>query len=708
MNAKEGILCILFFSISFISYSQSCVYCPTTCAPCTGGGLTRLELRFNQSLTQQIDADAFDVGGVSLFSQQVPPLGVIVLIGSKQNDRFVGDKVTIKVNGLVDVVINTKCNDNVLAGNTYGSFTVVAAESKSGGPVCCNASVTPDNTPPVITNIPTGTIVESITTPGVCSRTVNWPQPTATDDCGIRSFTSTHKPNESLFPSGQITKVTYTAVANSGRMTDASFFVEIIDNAPPVVTGCQDITVESSKTLCGAVVLLPVTAIDCDGIDPIVTTSPPVPSGNFFSVGSTTMTFSARDSYNNVTSPPCTFVVKVEDKTPPVFSSCVPTQIRYLGSSSCKVAVNWTPPPFPTDNCSIIKSFTSDFSRGSLFPLGTTIVTYTAIDNANNQDTCQFKVLVRDTIRPIFIKKPSSFSVEVSASTCDAQGNWQELEATDNTTIDASCSQYKVTLTSNRKPTDRLPLGANVVTYTAKDDSDNERSYSFTVTVVDTTPPVFDQCPSDMELVADPITCKAKNVQWAVPVPFDFCLDKVVLPNFKPGDDFPIGTTAITYLAIDRSGNRGTCKFEIIVKDKTGPTFTTTPTDKIESADNNCLAKRTWPLPIAVDNCSPPTTLVNTAPANAETFLLGTTKVTYTFADNVGNQSNYSFNVTVNDITPPVFSGCPADQILIANANCEAPGEWIEPKATDNCSGIVTPTSNFKPGDMFKSGTTTR
>jgi hypothetical protein len=77
----------------------------------------------------------------------------MVLIGSKQNDRFVGDQVTVKVNGVVDTVINTMCNDNVLVGNTYGSFTGVAAESKSGGAVCCNSTVN-QIIRPTITNCP--------------------------------------------------------------------------------------------------------------------------------------------------------------------------------------------------------------------------------------------------------------------------------------------------------------------------------------------------------------------------------------------------------------------------------------------------------------------------------------------------------------------------------------------------------------------------
>jgi gliding motility-associated-like protein len=698
------IIYLIFSTLSFQAASQTCINCQSVCAPCAGGGYTTFTLRFNQSVAQPITAE--DVSG-QVFSGTVNPNGTFTFAGSIANEKFVGDKVTLKISGSVDVTIITSCSNSILAGNTYGNFTVVAGQSKSGGAICCSPSAT-DPTPPVITNIPSGTIVESITTPGICSRTINWSLPMATDDCGIKSFTSTHKPNESLFPSGQITKVTYTAEANSGRTTDASFFVEIIDNAPPVFIGCQDITMKSSDTLCGEVVLLPITAIDCDGLNPIITTSPPIPTGNFFSVTSTTMTYSARDSYNNVTSPPCTFIVKIEDKTPPVFSSCVPDQIRYLGSSSCKIAVNWTPPPFPTDNCSIIKSLTSDFSRGSLFPLGTTVVTYKAIDNADNPNTCQFKVTVRDTIRPVFIKKPSSFSVEVNGSSCDAPGNWQEPEATDNTTFDAACTQYKVTVTSNYKPTDRLPLGSNLVTYTATDDSGNKRDYSFTVNVIDTTPPVFDQCPTNIELVADPVSCLAKNVQWAIPVPFDFCLDRVVYPVLKPGDNLPIGSHVITYLAFDKSGNPSLpCTFNVNVVDKTGPTFTTSPTDKTEPADEFCQAKRTWALPIAIDNCSSPTSLVNTVPTSADIFSLGTTKLTYTFADNVGNQSDYTFNVTVNDVTPPVFSGCPSDKLIITNL-CEAPGGWIEPTASDNCSGIVIPTSYFKPSDMFRSGTTTR
>ena len=89
------------------------------------------------------------------------------------------------------------------------------------------------------------------------------------------------------------------------------------------------------------------------------------------------------------------------DVTPPVFVNC-PSNINLTTTGTTAVAT-WTAPTV-TDNCTaaIIPSLssapTAGLGTGSAFPLGTTTLTYTAKDAANNNATsCSFTVTVSTT-----------------------------------------------------------------------------------------------------------------------------------------------------------------------------------------------------------------------------------------------------------------------------------------------------------------------
>jgi large repetitive protein len=685
MNSKVIIFCLVFAANSSMIFGQSC-NCPAVCAPCIGGGLTRIELKFNQPVDQHIEADAFDIGGVNSFDvAQFPVLGTVVLIGSKQNDRFVGDKVTIKVNGLVDVVINTRCSDNVLVGDTYGSFTVVAAESKNGGSVCCNASVN-QNRLPIIKNRPGN--IEIQVFDQACSGPVTWIPPFAEDNCQIVSFLEEHappyKPGD-FFPIGS-TQIVYTATDNNGGSSECIFEVIRIDKAPPVFDSFpQDKTAFATATCTAPVTWDTPVVRDCSG----VTLSSSKSSGVRFSVGVTPVTYTAIDGYGNRAER--SFNVTVKDNANPTFN-IDPSDIT-VKATDCGAIVSWIEPT-ADDNCPIGLTVTQNHFPNEEFPIGTTTVTYIAKDASGNTSPYSFKITVEDKTAPIISTMPSVEQLLTSA--CDVVVNWNEPSVTDN-------CKFKVT--SNFRSGDKFELGTFKVIYTAKDSSQNTSTSSFDIVIKDNTAPIFTGCiTSTIEKDADPISCKAK-VSWTAPTATDNCLEGVTLPTVKPGDEFPIGVTTVTYVAKDKAGNTTQCEFTIIINDKTGPTITASPSDVTTSANTSCQATVNWVIPTAIDNCSSPISL-NSNYNPSDIFLLGTTKVTYTIKDNLSNVSETFFNVIVNDNTAPIFTGCPSDILISSNTSCNAIVNWTEPTANDNCSGLVIPTSNFKPGDTFESGTT--
>lgn len=177
-----------------------------------------------------------------------------------------------------------------------------------------------------------------------------------------------------------------------------------------------------------------------------------------------------------------TIFVKVIEITPPVIHNCPTDQTRYVSSNESRTRVYWTEPT-ATDNVQVV-SFTTDYLPGDWFPIGTTIVTYTAIDEDDNSTVSSFKVtIIRDNESPVIHNCPDNLTVYTgsNSSSAHASATWSSPSATDN------CGYAH--LTSDYSSGYEFPLGATRVTYTATDSVGNTANCQFTVTVIDNTPP---------------------------------------------------------------------------------------------------------------------------------------------------------------------------------------------------------------------------
>jgi uncharacterized repeat protein (TIGR01451 family) len=178
-----------------------------------------------------------------------------------------------------------------------------------------------DNTPPTFTFVPAAVTAYTGPNATTCDTVVNPGTATATDNCG--AVTVTRSPSGNTFSVGNTT-ITWTATDAAGNLTTATQTVTVIDNTPPTLTPPANVTAYTgaSATSCGTVVsdtvLGNATASDnCSGIGSISTTG--VPSGNFFPVGTTTLTYSVTDAHNNTTT--STQSVTVIDNTLPVITT---------------------------------------------------------------------------------------------------------------------------------------------------------------------------------------------------------------------------------------------------------------------------------------------------------------------------------------------------------------------------------------------------
>jgi uncharacterized repeat protein (TIGR03803 family) len=145
------------------------------------------------------------------------------------------------------------------------------------------------------------------------------------------------------------------------------------------------------------------------------------------------------------------------------------------------------------------------------FPVGTTVVTWTATDTSGDTNTCSQLVIVRDTQTPS-ITCPTDVTVNADTGLCYATGVALGIPV-------ASAHCGDVTVTSNAPA--QFPVGPTVVTWTATDSSGNTNACAQQV-LVRGNPPVIAAAPESRTNSAGTMAafsvsaaaCPAPNYQW--------------------------------------------------------------------------------------------------------------------------------------------------------------------------------------------------
>ena len=351
-----------------------------------------------------------------------------------------------------------------------------------------------------------------------------------------------------------------------------TFDLTIVAGLPPQFTSCPtDYTITTSGSNCGATYLYTTPANSTDCGSNIVTQSDGTGyvSGDEFPVGTTLQEFVVSDGYNpNDT---CRFTVTVVDNTPPSFSGCPSSDVVvYSGTNSCSETVDYGT-IFATDACGILTEvLTTGLVNNSLFPLDTTPIIITATDIHNNQSTCSFNVIVKDTIAPVFTICPSindTVKYYTSDSDCQAEISFSSLNATDN--CGARVFQSYGTQSGNFQ----VPSNSYYREFTAIDSSGNFSVCRVNYAVLDTIAPTI-VCPTDTILDADISSCTA-NYSYSSPYVGDNCTlftpsaNQIDISGFSSGDNYPIGITNQAFQIQDIYGNIATCNFTVTVNNVT-------------------------------------------------------------------------------------------------------------------------------------------
>lgn len=235
-------------------------------------------------------------------------------------------------------------------GGGVNTVTLTVTDNH-GASSSCTANVTvQDVTPPVIAAPPnvTASTGPGATACGVVVSDATLGAASATDNCFEVSIARTGVPAGNFFPVGT-TAVVYTATDGAGLTASATQIVTVKDNTPPSITAPPDLTIATGpgETACGLVISNAIlgSASAADNCGTVHVTSN-IPAGNFFAVGTTTITYTATDGAGNTAT--ATQNVTVMDTTPPVVTAAVAVSSLFPPSGDL---VNVGLSAVATDNC---------------------------------------------------------------------------------------------------------------------------------------------------------------------------------------------------------------------------------------------------------------------------------------------------------------------------------------------------------------------
>ncbi|RPD38216.1 gliding motility-associated C-terminal domain-containing protein, partial [Chitinophaga barathri] len=372
-------------------------------------------------------------------------------------------------------------------------------------------------------------------------------------------------------------------------------------------------------------------------------------------------------------------IITVNDVTPPVFTTPAPANITVECDAIPVMDVLTA-----TDNCNGAVTITT--RQDTVRAVNACLNNYQlrrvwiATDVCGNRDSVIQIITVNDVTPPVFTTPaPAAITVE-----CDAIPVQDNLNATDNCNGLVSITTRQDTVRATAACLNNYQLRR---VWIATDVCGNRDSVIQIVTVRDTRPPVFTTpAPADITVECDAIP--VMDVLTAT----DNCNGLVSITTRQ---DTVRATAAClnnyqlrrVWIATDVCGNRDSVIQIVTVRDTRPPVFTTPAPAAITV---ECDEIPVMDVLTATDNCNGAVTIttrqdtVRAAAACLNNYQL---RRVWIATDVCGNRDSVIQIITVNDVTPPVFTTPAPANITV---ECDAIPVMDNLNATDNCNGLVT------------------
>ena len=294
------------------------------------------------------------------------------------------------------------------------------------------------------------------------------------DNCGIASMELSQTFFHCTHLGANTVELTVTDIHSNSSSCTAT--ITVGDTRDPTIV-CPADTVRSANSGCGwrpedgggASILGTPTAEDNCSKGLTVTSNAP----DFFPLCVTEVTWTATDSSGNSVS--CVQLVTVVDDTPPTLT-CPANITGNPNNGDQFVTGSELGDATATDNCSASGDIVLSNDAPPSFPIGETLVTWTATDPAGNSSSCQQEVIVVDTTVPMLTCPGDNISTLCTGA--DGAVVQFDVTATDNTGDD------NATVVCEPPSGSTFPLGITTVVCTATDPSGNTATCSFEVEVL--------------------------------------------------------------------------------------------------------------------------------------------------------------------------------------------------------------------------------
>ncbi|SFT17316.1 gliding motility-associated C-terminal domain-containing protein, partial [Zhouia amylolytica] len=362
--------------------------------------------------------------------------------------------------------------------------------------------------------------------------------------------------------------------------------------------------------------------------------------------------FTATDECGNQSSVTATYAI--EDTTAPTITTDAADEtVECDGSGNTTELQAWLDNnggAIAEDDCSVI-TWTNDFNALSdeCGATGSVTVTFTATDGCGNFSETTATFTIEDTIDPSFNE---TLPVDVTVE-CDGVPTAEILTAND------ACSAAIVTYDEVR--TDGSCPSSYILTrtWTATDECGNDTVHVQTITVEDTTAPVFvETLPADAT-----VECDAVPVAETLTAT-DNCGDAVVTYEEvrTEGNCVSNYTLTRTWTATDECGLETEHVQTITVQDTTAPTASN-PTPVTVECFSDVPDPDVSVVTDAADNCTSVPTVVFVSDVSDGGACPQVITRTYSVSDDCGNTTEVTQTITVEDTTLPTFT-VPGDVTL--------------------------------------------
>lgn len=448
---------------------------------------------------------------------------------------------------------------------------------------------------------------------------------------------------------------------------------------PPVVTPPADITQEATGTKT-AVDLGSATATDEEDGTLTATND----STGQFGLGEHDVVWEAVDSAGNRGT--AIQKVTIVDTTPPVVVAPGPITKEATGAETV-VDLGQAQASDLVDET--VTSANPDHQGP--FPVGTTVVVWSATDASGNVGKAEQVITIVDTTPPRLTPPPGKTIEATGTLTTVPLGSAAVSDLVDGTTLVAV--PYVNGEVVNGIPA--FGVGTHTVVWRVADAAGNAAEASQTILVTDTTAPTL-ATPADRTVEA---LATLTPVDLGQPQVSDIADPEPVVSNDAPADGFPIGTTTVTWSVTDASGNSATATQRVTITDTGVPTVFPPPDLVIEAtgaltavdlgeATARDLVDGVITTPVVPDKTGP--------------FAIGDHVITWTATDSEGNTASASQTIRVQDTQGPRVTP-PADITLEATAALTPvePGVATAMDVVDGVIALVEPdtTGPFAVGE---------